>query len=525
MRKYLYIFVLYPALLCAQISPGELTNAHKDLEGLSNCTKCHVLGEKVDNRKCLECHEEIKSLIEMNKGYHSSKEAKDKDCFVCHGEHFGRDFRILNFDADKFDHNLTTFVLDGKHAKLECKECHKKEFIKDSELKKKKRTYLGLQNDCKSCHKDFHQGELGNDCASCHNTEKFRPASQFDHNNAAYKLTGVHVKTDCEKCHKKTIRNQREFQRFKNIKFESCENCHNDIHKGKFGKDCTKCHVTDSFLKIGNISKFDHDKTDFPLVGKHRNVKCNDCHGSKLSSKPKHTFCIDCHKDYHQGEIKDVSGKVKDCAQCHTVQGFSPSEFTIEDHSKLKFSLDGSHMAVPCVSCHLKNEKWKFKNIGERCADCHDNIHEGFMSPKYSDNGCETCHNVLNWHDVEKFDHSKTDFELTGKHSSTDCSKCHFTELGNLQSQKFKNIGSRCEDCHEDIHFGQFKEGDKTDCAKCHSSNNWKPEKFNHETTNFPLEGAHSKVQCFECHKTVESGSNSYVKYKIEDIRCASCHS
>lgn len=63
----------------AQLSPGELSKAHAHLEGLSNCTKCHVLGEKETTSKCLECHKEIKNLINQKKGYHSSSEVSGKN--------------------------------------------------------------------------------------------------------------------------------------------------------------------------------------------------------------------------------------------------------------------------------------------------------------------------------------------------------------------------------------------------------------------------------------------------------------
>ena len=52
----------------AQLSPGDLTTAHADLEGMSNCTQCHDLGNKVTNAKCLECHKEIKALITRKEG-------------------------------------------------------------------------------------------------------------------------------------------------------------------------------------------------------------------------------------------------------------------------------------------------------------------------------------------------------------------------------------------------------------------------------------------------------------------------
>ena len=57
-----------------QISPGDLTSAHAHLEGISNCTQCHVLGDKVTNDKCLPCHKEINTRIQQRKGYHASSE-------------------------------------------------------------------------------------------------------------------------------------------------------------------------------------------------------------------------------------------------------------------------------------------------------------------------------------------------------------------------------------------------------------------------------------------------------------------
>jgi len=473
----------------------------------------------------LDCHKEIKKLIEQKRGYHAGKDVLGKDCYACHGEHFGRDFHIVEFNKEKFDHLLTGFKLDGKHEKIKCEKCHKKEFIKNSDFKKRDHTFLGMERKCKSCHQDYHQGSLEDDCASCHNTEKFRPAPGFIHDKTKFKLTGAHIKTDCEKCHKKIIRNNKEFQQFAKVKFNSCENCHKDEHNGKFGNNCTNCHVTSSFRNIGNRKNFDHNKTNFPLVGKHVSVNCNDCHGSKLSSKPKHSYCIDCHKDFHKGEIKTAKGGIEDCADCHSVQGYRPSKFTIEKHSKLKFALEGSHLAVPCAACHLKKTNWKFKFSGTKCADCHKNIHEKFVDAKFTKDGCENCHNTNSWHKIAKFDHSKTKFKLEGKHKETDCAKCHFKDQGKLVSQQFKSLDVNCESCHADIHFGQFKEGGGTECSKCHTPANWNPVKFNHETTRFPLEGAHSKVQCYECHKSAESNTNRYVQFKIEDIRCASCHS
>ena len=59
---------LNTANIYAQLSPGDLTKAHANLEGLSNCTKCHELGDKVTNTKCLDCHKDINSLISKKYG-------------------------------------------------------------------------------------------------------------------------------------------------------------------------------------------------------------------------------------------------------------------------------------------------------------------------------------------------------------------------------------------------------------------------------------------------------------------------
>ncbi|HSG67212.1 MAG TPA: cytochrome c3 family protein, partial [Bacteroidales bacterium] len=82
----------------SQLSPGDLAAVHAHLEGTTNCTQCHVLGDKVSNEKCLDCHREIKARIDQNKGYHSSGEVSGKDCFECHNDHHGRNFQIIRFD-------------------------------------------------------------------------------------------------------------------------------------------------------------------------------------------------------------------------------------------------------------------------------------------------------------------------------------------------------------------------------------------------------------------------------------------
>ncbi len=509
--------------LYAQISPGELAAAHSELEGMSNCVKCHVLGKSLDNLKCLKCHRKIEELINIKHGYHANPKVANKNCWKCHGDHFGRNFKIIKFDENKFKHSEAGYELKGKHKNLKCNKCHNYENISDAELKTKEKTFLGLQTDCASCHEDVHRKTLGKDCANCHTEEKFKPAVKFNHDNTDYKLTGKHKNVLCENCHPVSEKDGKTFQKFKGIKYNTCKSCHEDVHKGKFGNKCSSCHNTKSFADVGNIKSFNHSLTNFPLIGKHKKVKCKSCHKGSLSYKPKYRYCYNCHEDYHKGEFK-VEGEQKDCAECHNEKGFSPSYFTIEMHNKSGFKLLNAHAAVPCYSCHYSQDMWHFKIEGEKCIVCHENIHESFISKKFFDeNKCESCHLTTNWHDV-KFNHDLTDFKLLGKHKELECSQCHYEQIGsNKFIQHFSDLKTGCENCHTDVHNGQF---DKTDeyCTVCHTFENWEPTLFDHNETGFKLEGAHANLECSQCHFVETKNNVRFIRYKLEDTRCISCH-
>ena len=517
---WLLTVFLYTNLL-GQISPGDLSEAHKNLEGMSNCTQCHILGESVDNQKCLTCHTTINNLIKANKGYHSSSDVKNNDCTDCHGEHFGRDFDLIRFDEDKFDHAKTTFILEGKHSKLKCDECHKGEFIQIDSLKSKERTFIGLVNKCQSCHIDYHKGTLSsNNCVDCHNTDAWRPAPLFSHNKSKFKLKGLHKEVDCEKCHAKEIIEAKEFQKFTGLKFNNCIDCHLDIHNGKFGKKCENCHTVGSFKNVKNLKSFDHSKTNFSLVGKHRPLSCNKCHTKGIRVKLNSQQCIDCHTDFHKGAFT-TNNKVEDCSTCHNEFGFSPSLFTIENHMQSRFKLMGSHFAVPCNECHIVKNEWKFKFNNIECEMCHNNVHKTSLSSyaKKIEN-CETCHSSEKWSKIN-FDHNQTNFELVGKHAVVKCSNCHFEDK---EKNQFIKVSKNCETCHQDKHGEQFNSKGENRCAHCHTPLKWNIDNFDHSQTRFVIDGAHKDVKCIECHKPFEKDGKKITQYKFEDITCKSCH-
>ena len=593
--------ILFLPGLHAQLSPGPLTNAHASLEGITNCTQCHTLGEKTSNDKCLDCHKEIQRLINRQAGYHASREARGKDCAECHSEHHGRKFDMVRFDEENFNHNLTSYELTGAHRKIDCRQCHIPDFIDDPELKKRKDTFLGLNRECASCHEDYHQKTLPNNCANCHVTDAFAPASKFDHGQADFALVGKHKEVACQECHQKEIRRGKDFQVFTGLEFANCSSCHTDVHENNLGTDCKQCHTEESFTSLSQIKRFNHNQTHFPLKGAHQRIncaachkmdseparifqdrvgvrpnecntchedvhegkfgnKCVDCHneksfrsintdnfnhnltdfrlkgkhaavdcrkchtGSLVASLP-HNTCAACHVDYHEGAFA-APKPARDCAECHTEDGFDIPLFTFEDHSKTSFPLDGAHLATPCFACHLEDKKWEFRGIGERCVDCHEDVHKGHLNEKYyPQQSCENCHMTESWAE-NHFEHGLTNFELQGAHARQKCVACH---KGDGQGQAgssvgFSGLSATCSSCHETVHGRQFEQNGITDCARCHGFEQWDIDNFNHDNTAFKLEGRHAEIECAACHKPMKANGEILTQYKFESIACVACH-
>lgn len=525
----LFISLAFSFEARAQLSPGDLTQAHKQLEGINNCTQCHDVGHKITNDKCLNCHKEIEGLITAKKGYHGSTVVGQNQCVKCHSEHHGRDFDLTRFNRNTFNHNLTGYKLEDKHAQADCRKCHQSKNIENTELQKRDSTFLGLKENCQSCHVDYHQKTLSDKCQTCHtNFKSFRPANGFNHDNAAYKLDGAHVKTDCKKCHKPTQLNGKDFQAFKGIGFSTCNTCHADVHKGKLGLNCIECHTTTSFTELRSKSKFNHNATAYPLIGKHQNVDCKKCHTKAYTQPIKHDRCNDCHTDYHKGDFV-TQNKKPDCKQCHAIeQPFTYSNYSIDDHNKSDYALTGSHMATPCFSCHKPNERWSFNNMGSKCSDCHKNSHTGIMSTKFLTlETCNNCHNTEVWSKVN-FDHTKTNWNLKGKHAEATCRQCHYKveEKTKQPMQQFATLGTQCTTCHKSIHGNEFIKAETETCTQCHSDQKpWNQVTFNHSTTKFILDGAHEKVSCTKCHKYQPLATNSKIlQFKMESFKCIDCH-
>lgn len=522
----------------AQISPGELAKPHAHLEGMDNCLQCHELGGGPSAEKCLSCHLEIKTRIDQQRGLHHQVFTIDrKACFSCHSDHAGRAFKMVFWEngQDNFDHKQTGFSLKGKHAQTKCQDCHKSEFIKE-DLKKLQpeidlaKTFLGLQRDCISCHVDEHRGQLDTECSKCHTEENWKPAPNFDHDNARFQLTGKHIQVDCAKCHpqindlQKTAAAKPVFTKFTGLPFNSCKACHDDVHKGKFGADCQSCHTTTGWRGM-NRSTFDHSKTRFPLLGKHQNVDCQKCHTSGDMLKPlQFGTCAACHKDVHEGKLG------QDCQSCHNERSWKTVNRDKFDHSTTGFPLRGLHASVDCQKCHTSGSMTQPLK-SELCSDCHKDIHLGQFAKRPDGGRCEVCH------DEQGFipalygirEHQQSGFQLIGSHIATQCRACHKLKKSRSGEpiRQFVFSDTRCETCHQDIHVGQFsKIIPVKSCEICHQPTEWPDLQFNHDAdSRFPLKGAHQNVQCNECHKLYKLQDTVIRLYRPIDPACETCHS
>jgi hypothetical protein len=185
----------------------------------AKCSGCHtgILYQEKLTTTCYACHQKD----DKHKGQEGKK------CESCHNER--------NWKETRFDHGLSRFPLLGKHAKVECKKCHLTPTFKDA------------KTDCYACHKkdDKHKLRLGSDCGTCHNARDWK-AWNFDHDRrTTFKLDGAHRGLDCLACHKKPMTGKISLS-------GTCASCHDDddVHHGGFGRDCQRCHFTNSFKKI-----------------------------------------------------------------------------------------------------------------------------------------------------------------------------------------------------------------------------------------------------------------------------------
>ncbi len=522
------------------------------MSGPLACLDCHKLAAGSGILRCLECHTEIAQRISQRHGLHAAimnPSPTSRDCVPCHSEHNGENFPLIRWEPSlaAFDHRKTGYPLEGKHAELNCRQCHNAKNTTEAaratiKVRDPNRTFLGLSRDCSSCHGDPHRGQLGTNCRQCHNMNEWKKPSGFDHSKTKFPLTGAHVRVACLKCHK-PVNGDIKTVKYVGLAFDKCAACHNDPHHGAFKAGCDTCHNTSQWKELqvaGFGAHFDHSKTKYPLLGKHAQVHCETCHHGQDFSQPlAHDKCTDCHKDAHRGQFiarKDGGP----CEACHTVDGFKPSKFGVVEHASTTYPLEGKHAAVQCAKCHLPaGQDTIYKIKATRCVNCHQDIHKGqFAQASSYGNQCESCHTVKGFtpSTFTLARHNKTHFPLMEAHLAVACNDCHQAKkpTGSASPVPYHFADLSCTTCHEDPHRNQFAErmkvvgADKEQlgCRACHSLKTWTDiERFDHSTTAFALLGSHRAVSCISCHRPPNMETTMHnVNFRSAPKQCDGCH-
>ena len=491
------------------LSPGPLAKSHASLEGDQHCNDCHSSGKRVDPAGCLKCHGDIR--INAGQGLHG-RNYKGKPCEGCHVDHLGKGLtRWPGGSPDKLDHALTGWVLNGAHQNTACAKCHNKANGRGSP------TFIGLSQNCVSCHKDVHQGRFGETCLGCHDEKTWKNLNlkTFNHDQAKFQLRGAHQTVACAKCHF-------EPPKWIGLKFEACIDCHKDPHAGKLGSSCTNCHEDTRWKPV----TFKHGAAKHPgtsLANGHAPLACTACHDKgNLVAPSRGKECASCHKVSHKAPFG------RGCVSCHgTIQWLGlPHSVGLTAHVRTAFPLTGKHQSVNCASCHkpeLPREQRYRKLAFGRCVDCHADQHRGEFA-KQASGECAPCHTTAGYRPTlfGAVSHNATRFPLVGKHAATACSACHTAPRPRLDLHVTKQV---CADCHENPHGDQFaKEMAQGGCGQCHQPLGWKLPKIDHST--WPLTGAHATAQCDSCHhpspEDRKSGRGS--SYRGVPRNCNGCH-
>jgi len=603
-------------------SPGPLARSHIKIDGAGKCGKCHEPGGGPSDRLCVKCHAEARKSTYHDKmardsgkpcakchrdhhgrdfrmirwkptkkfdhrktGYPLRGEHRKLDCAKCHTRPqrwmglqqacaschkdphvptLGRQCKDCHSEASfvparRFQHDRARFKLRGRHRQVDCAQCHKGTGAKAR--------YRGLDfSGCESCHADPVPGHsAGVACKQCHSEADWKKvpaqAGRDLHQHTKFPLRGAHRRVDCNRCHK--ARNAgaptigARLGQFRGLSTD-CASCHEDKHRGQFGRDCASCHVEENW-RVKNTRAFNHRKTGWPLKGRHARVPCAGCHSKGGTYKRRYSGvrgdrCTRCHTDPHGGPFPSVKNG-NQCSTCHDEVGFLPAAYGVGEHARAGLVLEGAHRVVACRRCHqpasaatpppnrskkrgAKKRRAKKRRVSraasrvavlrgtpKECRDCHKDVHDGQFANRKPPQDCTSCHGTLSFAQV-RFDHNKSRFPLQGVHAEVKCADCHLRPAPD-KPVRFAGTPLTCAGCHKDIHRGQFAaDGPKRDCDGCHTPvKGFKIDKFDHAKTRFALTGRHASVACTDCHrKQTLPGGTTAAHYRLGALTCGQCH-
>jgi hypothetical protein len=223
---------------------------------------------------------------------------------------------------------------------------------------------------------------------------------------------------------------------------------------------CAACHSTAGWREVS----FAHDRTGFPLTGRHVEVACGACHAGGDFRKATARACSACHRDVHVGRLGAR------CEGCHDTIGWREGSWGIEAHRRTAFPLTGRHALVPCEECHGDRRDRGFSRPTPRCIGCH-------VAANFSED-CRGCHGTWRFSEAS-FPAHELCFQIDGgPHGRIACRACHVPTVPAIPPGGALSCA-----------------GDTADCLRCHGLPG--------------IETAHAGVagflavnrRCYECHR------------------------
>jgi len=199
-----------PATFDHNLAAFKLDGKHADV-ACADCHKNNVF--KGTPSDCASCH--------LKDDAHDGQFGTE--CGSCHSP--------KAWKPATFDHNLSAFKLDGKHAGVACADCHKNN------------VYKGTPTQCSACHSEpaLHAGMFsGQECSVCHTTNGWSPAQYTGPHS--FPMNHGERSNRCADCHQPTLNQW------------TCYTCHNQSEVAAKHReegiadftDCLRCHADGS---------------------------------------------------------------------------------------------------------------------------------------------------------------------------------------------------------------------------------------------------------------------------------------
>jgi hypothetical protein len=334
-------------------------------------------------------------------------------------------------------------------------------------------------------------------------------------------VSHVDFEEQCSLCHRPLT----------SLQADLCTACHTSIGKqikdrsslhGKIEEvmQCFECHSDhqgrEHDLRLGSLGGFDHSLVNFSLIWHQVDYEsiaiiCTGCHVSDNQFSVENTACANCHAGAdHEFVEQHTIDFGHTCIDCHDGLD-SMARF---DHANSGFHLEGIHMELECVQCHVQGQ---FDSLSGDCAACHAEPaeHIGMF-----DADCTACHTAAAWSPAwingVEFNHKNdTSFNLNLHRvdfdgSTISCLGCH-------DGGGYEISGQSCFDCHAPDNqpfMSQHQLELGGDCLECHDGVD-RMRTFDHQAV-FQLDGGHIGVECQTCH--------SSQRYKDTPSECKDCH-